>query len=225
MQQAPPAYEWYRAHEWNLDVWGAYAISGNQGTNDFRRTSEFDGPNVPEDTGTPAGAGDPNQLVDIGQAHNDRFLNSDGRFGGGADIKYFFSRYWGIGFNGFVVDANDNIGGGIFSTATIRYPIGNSRFAPYAWAGLGGVGGGSTSSWYFFETHHINVSGNGVHEREGRTIRTANETRTEVAGQFGGGLEVRLTKHIGFMSDFCWNMLNRPDNDFGMARFGVTLAY
>jgi hypothetical protein len=44
-------------------------------------------------------------------------------------------------------------------------------------------------------------------------------------GQVGAGLEIRLTPHIGWMSDFSWNVVNGPDNNFGMARSGVTFAF
>jgi hypothetical protein len=217
LQPAPPPCEWYRAHEWDLDLWGAFTFVSNDGIRDFRRTSGFE--NAPEDTGA-----DPDQFIDIGQYHNDNFINRDNAWAGGADIKFFFNKYWALGVNGFVVDANDNAGGGGFGTFTLRYPIGCSRFAPYAWAGGGAVGGGSNSHWIFFETHKLNSFQEEV-EFEGRKGQTFNNTRTEVAGQFGGGLEIRVTKHLGVMGDFCWNVLNRPDNDFGMARFGVTLSY
>jgi len=34
-----------------------------------------------------------------------------------------------------------------------------------------------------------------------------------------------MTHHIGLMGDFAWNFVSGPDNDFAMARFGVTLSY
>lgn len=36
---------------------------------------------------------------------NDRYLNADHAWGGGVDVKYFFLRYFGIGIEGFVLDA------------------------------------------------------------------------------------------------------------------------
>ena len=224
MQPAPPPCEWYRAHEWNFDFWGAYAFSGNTGVKNFRRDSDFE--NVPEDTGTPSGATDPNQIIDIGGYGNDRFLNRDGAWGGGADVKFFFSKYWALGVEGFVVDANDNSGGAGLGTLTLRWPIGCSRFAPYVYGGFGGAGGGSHSVWFFEELHHVKDRGNGpfVVEEEFRHARSF-ETSTLTIGQFGGGLEVRITKHIGIMSDFAWNVLEKGDNDFGMGRVGVTLSY
>ena len=36
---------------------------------------------------------------------NDRYLESDHAFGGGIDLKYFFHRYFGVGIEGWAVDA------------------------------------------------------------------------------------------------------------------------
>ena len=40
-----------------------------------------------------------------------------------------------------------------------------------------------------------------------------------------GGLEVRVTPHIGIIGDFSWNVLDGPHNNFGMARTGLTFAF
>jgi hypothetical protein len=44
-------------------------------------------------------------------------------------------------------------------------------------------------------------------------------------GQFGGGLEVRVTPHIGLLSDFSWNVVDGTDNNFGMVRMGINFAF
>src|SRR5262249_60742149 len=36
---------------------------------------------------------------------DDRYLESDHAFGGGADFKYFFHRYFGVGIVGWAVDS------------------------------------------------------------------------------------------------------------------------
>jgi hypothetical protein len=51
------------------------------------------------------------------------------------------------------------------------------------------------------------------------------DSKTRGFGQAGAGLEIRLTPHIGWMSDFSWNVVNGPDNNFGMARSGITFAF
>src|ERR1700719_1515680 len=75
---APPA--WYRNNEWNISAWFAYAFPGTED--------------------------DRNSLADTfsanpGPGTYDRFLADNHYFGGGAEVKYFFHRYFGIGIEGF----------------------------------------------------------------------------------------------------------------------------
>jgi hypothetical protein len=78
---------------------------------------------------------------------NDRYIEADHAWGGGMDAKYFFHRYFGVGLEGWAVDARREfidvsgvevfqfrIGhesravGSILGTFTLRYPIHCSRF-------------------------------------------------------------------------------------------------
>ena len=52
-----------------------------------------------------------------------------------------------------------------------------------------------------------------------------NENDVRAIGQFGGGLEIRITRHIGVMSDFTWNVVDGVDNNFGMVRGGLTFGF
>ena len=45
------------------------------------------------------------------------------------------------------------------------------------------------------------------------------------AGEFGAGFEVRITRHVGWMNDFSWNVVDGPKNNFGMARSGLIFAF
>lgn len=211
VQQAPAPCEWYRAHEWDFSFWGTYAFPGNTGSNSDFRTGGFDGGRVDSTL---------NEHIDIGPARNDRFINRDNALGGGLDVKYFFNKYMGIGAEGFIVDTDYNEGGGGLGTFTFRYPIGCSRFAPYAWAGAGVTAGGSHTVRFFNEVNRPN--GN---EPEFRADERIPNKHAEATGQFGAGLEIRVTHHIGVMTDFAWNMLSGPDNNFGMVRGGVTFSY
>src|ERR1700681_4052937 len=97
------------------------------------------------------------------RGRDDRYIESesDHAWGGGIDAKYFFHRYFGIGIEGWVVDARRefedisgveafriSIGhesravGSVLGTFIFRYPIHCSRFAPYIWAGGGAIFGG-----------------------------------------------------------------------------------
>jgi hypothetical protein len=159
----------------------------------------------------------------------DRYLDADHAWGGGIDLKYFFHRYFGVGIEGWAVSArrsfvrdNDgdpitfpNIGhnsravGAVLGTLTLRYPIPCTRFAPYVFGGGGGIfGGGERTSFDESETDFPNDS-----------------SETRAIGQFGGGIEVRFTPHIGWISDFSWNVVDGPENNFGMVRSGINFAF
>src|ERR1700759_4170602 len=86
IQQAPAPCEWYRAHEWDFNFWGAIAFPGNTGRYDDFRPGTFSN-GVPPAFVT--------ELHDIGAVSQDRFINRDEAWAGGMDIKYFFTKHWG----------------------------------------------------------------------------------------------------------------------------------
>jgi len=163
------------------------------------------------------------------EARNDRYIEADHAWGGGGDFKYFFHRYFGLGIEGYVLDArahghedvtgftvdNDNRRaiGSVLGTLTLRYPIPCTRFAPYVFAGGGAIFGGGRSERIEFDAETDSF-------RE--EVRDAH---TEAVGQFGGGFEIRITSHIGWINDFSWNVVNGPENNFGMVRGGINFAF
>lgn len=58
-----------------------------------------------------------------------------------------------------------------------------------------------------------------------RVISKHTGSATELIGQFGGSLEIRLTPHIGLINDFSWNVVNGPHNDFRIVRAGLNVAF
>jgi hypothetical protein len=193
----PPCPQWYADNEFNGSLWGTYVFTGN---------------NLQDD-----------------------YFGADHAWGGGVDLKYFFHRYFGVGIEGWAVDAKRifedvfSIGevgigrierhesravGSVLGTLTLRYPIPCTRFAPYVFAGGGGIFGGgertrivrTAPSSPFFHTELTGSESRGV-------------------GQFGGGIEVRLTPHFGWINDFSWNVVDGPNNNFGMVRSGLTFAF
>jgi len=199
----PPCPEWYADREINVSLWGTYIFTGTEWA-------------------------------------NDRYIEADHAWGGGADIKYFFMRYFGIGIEGWAASARqarqstfidfsddifesrtgrvDNTIGAVLGTLTLRYPIPCTRFAPYIFGGGGAIFGGGQ--------HPKNVRV--VEQEEGfDIIETQGFTgsQTEALGQVGGGMEIRLTPHIGWVSDFSWNFVDGPNNNFGMVRTGVNFAF
>ena len=162
---------------------------------------------------------------------NDRYLEADHAWGGGLDFKYFFMRYFGVGIEGWAVDARrsfENVTevgpaiivtdehqnravGAVLGTLTLRYPIPCTRFAPYIFGGGGGIfGGGQTTNVVF---------------QEGLLHTEQTGSQSRAIGQIGGGIEVRFTPHIGWVSDFSWNFVDGPNNNFGMVRTGVNFAF
>src|SRR5438874_1831056 len=286
MQPAPPVCDFYRAHEWDLSIWGAYAFAADTGQfnvpNDdpFFPDTDVTNETVLSVFGTtlfvisssePRNF-NPNERVNIGRVSKNQLFARDDVWGGGADVKYFWSRYFGVGIEGVGLAAKTNFAGGGLLTLTGRYPFG--RFAPYVTGGIGFIDGGATLYKFFNEKHHfVNgvVSGPPPNfgEREFWTVDPVTNNHVRALGQIGAGLEFRVTCHIGLMADFTWNfvfgqedhadrfhliteqgqntvvfygqpgfsttVINqavelRPghgsDNqDFGMARFGVTFSY
>src|SRR5256885_4486233 len=217
MQPAPPVCDFYRAHEWDLDIWAAWAFAGDSGQNDVPNddpfTSDFFYPGGPEiDFGTYASGStvskpqseNPNERVNIGQVSKNELFARDDTWGGGVDVKYFWSKYFGIGVEGVGLAAKTNFAGGGLLTFTGRFPFG--RFAPYLTGGLGFIDGGATL-YKFFNEKHTYSSGNVLDEREFYTVDPVYNHHARGLGQIGAGLEFRITCHVGLMTDFTWNFV------------------
>jgi hypothetical protein len=230
-QAAAPCPEWYSDNELNVSLWGTYAATGTEYA-----------PNL--------------DLVDLvvstTEGHTvagtfDKYLGGDHAWGGGADIKYFFMRYFGVGVEGFALDAkrqtfnidlrpddgvfvfekgsDRRIIGSVLGTFTLRYPVPCTRFAPYVWAGVGAIFGGGERDTL---TTTGEVGGEEPDEGELPDVEAATHhfgSTTEIMGQFGGGLEIRFTRHIGWTNDFSWNVVNGSQNNFGMIRTGLNFAF
>src|SRR6266849_4083780 len=272
MQPAPPVCDFYRAHEWDLDIWGAYAFAADTG----QFAVDKDDPFFPDhdpftfDSGTgfygQPQLGNPNERVNIGQVSKNELFARDDTFGGVVDVKYFWSKYFGAGIEGIGLAAKTNFAGGGLVTLTGRYPFG--RFAPYITGGIGFIDGGATL-YEFFNEKNTFSGGFVSSEREYLTNDPVHNNHLRALGQIGAGLEFRVTCHIGLMADFTWNFVfgqedhankfflkttqgqntflfyGEPDGtqvvinqavelkpghgsdnqDFGMARFGVTFSY
>lgn len=210
--QPVEATQWYADNEWNVSIWGTYVFAANEVEHEVTLTMNCWEP--------------------------DRYLGADDAWGGGIDLKYFFHRYFGIGVEGYGLAVHrdapdlgrvilgtdgkvvtphdeDRAVGSVLGTFTLRYPVG--RFAPYIFAGGGLIfGGGDVENF-----EQTGFSGNGQDYFE--VYRGG--SNTEFLGQFGTGLEVRFTRHIGVMGDFSWNVVNGPRNNFGMVRSGLTFAF
>ena len=195
-----PCPEWYGDNEWNLGIWGAFAFSGNSGGRNI--LDVFDEHEFFENE---------SNENDIGHLSNDRFLAKDHAWGGGADVKYFFHRYFGLGVEGFGLAGEDTVFGAL-GTFTLRFPMHCSRFSPYLFWGAGRA---------FNGTHRVVAENDDL-----EVVFPRNVDSDDVwAGQAGGGIEIRFTRHIGWMADFSWNILEGGNNDFGMVLTGLNFAF
>jgi hypothetical protein len=219
----PPPVEWYRPNEWVLGLWGAYAFTNDEENHDFHfHNKQFAAADRQFDrTEQPVFLGD--------SVHG--FLG-DHAWGGGGDLKYFFTRNLGVGVEGFALDGNETVGA-VLGTLTARFPIGHSRFAPYVFGGVGALfGGDAQRTDFFFTEQHVAP---GVEEGEIESIEARKHDNDDVRaiGQVGGGLEVRLFHPsptsrcaVGVMADFTWNFVSgNNDEDFGMVRSGLTFSF
>jgi Outer membrane protein beta-barrel domain len=174
-----PIQDLYRANEWQLDLFGAYAPAGRDGN---------------------------------------RFLG-DHAWGGGAGVNYFFTKYFGLGLEGDILSGtgqehSGDVSGQFALNGLVRYPIGNTGFAPYVFAGIGGFVPGEGSD--FFDTVTNGVS---------RKIRNSNRDDILLEGHWGGGLEYRFTRHIGVFADGRYEVVDKSKNNFGLIRTGVRFAF
>jgi hypothetical protein len=237
MQPAPPVCDFYRAHEWDLGIWGAYAFGGTTGQNNVPNEDPFvpdEDPNT-TDIGTgffgEQGADNPNERFNIGQVSKNMLFGRDDSWGGGVDVKYFWSKYFGVGLEGLGLAAKTNFAGGGVLTFTARYPWG--RFAPYVTGGMGFIDGGSTEYKFFNEKNVIGTVSSGflpngapdsrtgfvINEHEFWTVDPVSNHHIRALGQLGVGMEYRVTCHIGLMTDFTWNFVFGQDHSNKIGTF------
>jgi hypothetical protein len=188
--------QWYADNEFNFSLSGVYAMTGNSWRDDL-------------------------------------YLGVDHAWGGAIDLKYFMHRHFGIGIQGTLLLPNDNetlnnriarsrtgnddrhVVGSAVGTFTLRFPIKCSRFAPYVWAGGGGIfGGGRAHDFALDSTQPFGIVRRDFHNSE-----------TKSMAQVGGGFEARLSPHCGIITDFSWNVVSGAKNNFGLARTGVNFSF
>jgi hypothetical protein len=154
----PTCPSWYADSEWNVGISAAYAFTNNAYSTIGNTISQG---RLFRLNGDPVGF------------QHDTYLEADHAWGGGIDVKYFLKRYFGLGIEGFGLNARRSFGtvtvlpplpgmigtnvafgtgheerliGGLLGTFTFRYPIGCSRFAPYLWVGGGAIFGEESST-------------------------------------------------------------------------------
>src|SRR5437763_12923178 len=163
MQPAPPVCDFYRAHEWDLGIWAAWAFAADTGHFDVPEVDPFTPDVDPTTFDIFTGffgeqrSDNPHERVNLGQWSKNQLFARDDTWGGGVDMKYFWSKYFGVGLEGLGLAAKTNFAGGGLVTLTGRFPFG--RFAPYATGGIGFIDGGATLYKFFNEKHVFSLQG------------------------------------------------------------------
>jgi opacity protein-like surface antigen len=202
--------EWYADNEWNVSLFGTYVFADNE------RRSDFD------------------LFFDL-ERTRDTFLRADHAWGGGISATYFFRRYFGVGVEGnlftasrifvdleglafrdVVKESDSRLIGSVLGKLTLRYPIGTSRFAPFACAGGGLITGGGERDIFHFQSPKPNTL---------LATTTHEGGKTKAMAVIGGGIEMRVTPHVGIVTEFDWSIVNGADNNFGAVRTGLNVAF
>jgi hypothetical protein len=191
----PPCPQWYADNEFNLSLWGTYAITGTEWREDTYLIADH----------AWGGGIDAKYFVH-------RYFG----FGvQGYILRPNSDETLDNGFSEVRVGDNKRTVGSVLGTFTLRFPINCSRFAPYFWLGGGGIfGGGQDHEFLLDRTQPLGIVN---HEFPVST--------TKMVGQVGGGFEVRFTPHVGLLNDFSWNIVSGSKNNFGMARTGINFAF
>ncbi len=151
----------------------------------------------------------------VGFFDNKRAIG-DHSWGGGVDAQYFPLLYLGMAVEGdfFNEVPGDFFGSTVTGNVILRYPLDlkfpSLHIAPYLFGGVGGI----------FNSNNTFTRVSSFGRSENRR-----DSSNEVLGDAGGGLEYRITPHIGVFTDARYNFVNGPRNDFMLTRFGVRYAF
>src|SRR2546421_479980 len=127
----PPCPQWYADNEFNLSLWGTYALTGTEWRNDTYLAVDHafgGGIDAKYFVHRYFGFGVEGFILDA-KTH-DVFDNGVIRFRGPEDSHAV---------------------GSVLGTFTLRFPINCSRFAPYFWLGGGGIFGGGRDHDFFLD--------------------------------------------------------------------------
>lgn len=147
---------------------------------------------------------------------NNRRLINDDVWGGGIGFNYFFTRNFGIGAEGSLFNTEGDTLGTSALNLTLRFPIGQSGWAPYIYGGVG-----------------LTFNADDIDSDDFRDARDRAEDNDEphngddviFLGHAGAGVEYRFTQHFGIFTDARYTWSEKNDGDFGLARAGVRFVF
>jgi hypothetical protein len=196
----------YREAEWNIALWGSYALTGG---------SYRDDQYLEADHGWGGGIN--------GTYFFSRYL------GFGLEAYGFNARRAERVFESRFLPLAEKRQGGdertlgaVLPRFTVRLPLVSSAFAPYLFAAGGAIFGGGEASRVTVTVIQLpppfgdfatitHVKSHGAHVR--------------AVGELGAGFEFRVTHHIGIVNEFAWDAVQRGHSNFGMLRTGINLVF
>lgn len=113
-----------------------------------------------------------------------------GTWGGDVGLNYFFLRELGVGVDANMADNGGNLVDAVAVNLIGRFPLGNSRFAPYV---FGGGGRTTERSWDW-----MGQAGLGLEFRFNHTVGLFTDGRYQWARNTGDGLLMRAGLRIAF---------------------------
>jgi len=99
---------------------------------------------------------------------------------------------------------------------TLRFPIGESGWAPYIYGGLGLTFNADDLDSDDFSDARDRVEDDEEPNRGDDVL---------FLGHAGAGIEYRFTPHVGIFTDARYTWSERNDGDFAVARVGVRFAF
>lgn len=144
-----------------------------------------------------------------------RLINDD-VWGGGIGFNYFFTRNFGIGAEGSLFNTEGDILGTSALNFTLRFPIGESGWAPYIFGGLGLTFNADDLDSDDFSDARDRVEDDEEPDHGDDVI---------FLGHAGGGIEYRFTPHFGIFSDARYTWSEKNDADFAVVRAGVRFVF
>ncbi len=147
---------------------------------------------------------------------DNRRLIDDEVFGGGLGFNYFITRNFGIGAEGTLFNTDGDVLGTTAFNLLLRFPIAETGFAPYVFAGAGVTFNADDLDSDDFSDARDRVSDNDDPRDTDDVI---------FIGHAGGGLEYRFTPNFSVFGDARYTWTESDDADFGVARAGVRFAF
>ncbi len=148
-------------------------------------------------------------------SENERVIG-DHAWGGGIGVNYFFTRYFGLGVEGLLLNTDGNVTGSTAGNLIVRLPIESARVALYVYGGGGVVFNGSDLDADDFDDAADRVDDNN---------RSRDVEDVLFEGHIGLGFEYRISPRVGLFSDVRYTWVESDHSDYVLIRTGVRFVF